>query len=322
MGIFTPPVNMYINGIAHYLPSRVLGNEHFARTCGITSDWIEERTGIIERRMCSENENTNTMAVQAVQRLNQQFEELPPYDLIIGATYSPYDTVFTLAHALQHHLLIPNIPTLSLSTACSSLLNAFEVAEGYFATGKASRALIIGSEHNTAYFDDTDKVSGPLWGDGAVAFSVSKDSISDCDLSVRYLKTGGAATQGKANSAVFLRPWEGGIGMPNGRDVFINACSFMQNESLELFKKLHLSVHDIDYFIPHQANLRISKHVASELGLPEHKLVLNTHKYGNTGCCGFGIGFSETMPVIRKGNRMLVVVFGGGYSFGAMLVQA
>jgi 3-oxoacyl-[acyl-carrier-protein] synthase-3 len=313
---------MYINSIARYVPAKVLGNEHFAQTCGISNEWIVERTGILERRMCPEGENTNTMGFEAVNSLIDKLGYKPAFDLIIGATYTPYDTVVTLGHYVQHHLGIANIPTLSVSTACSSILNAFEIVEGYFATGKATRALIVGSEHNTAYFDDTDKVSGPLWGDGAVAFSITKERQHDFDMEVKYIHTAGAATVGKATQAVYLRPWEGVFPMPNGRDVFIHACEFMYHECKRILEKFQLTIEDIDYFIPHQANLRISRHVAKELELPEEKLVLNTHKYGNTGCCGFGIGFAETLPSIQKGNKIMVAVFGGGYSVGSMFIQA
>jgi 3-oxoacyl-[acyl-carrier-protein] synthase-3 len=96
----------------------------------------------------------------------------------------------------------------------------------------------------------------------------------------------------------------------------------MYEQSIKTLQKFNLKINDIDFFIPHQANLRISKRVAEELQLPSHKLVVNTHKYGNTGCCGFGIGFSETLSQIKKGNRILVSVFGGGYSYGTMLVEA
>lgn len=314
---------MFINGIARYVPENVLTNDHFFQTSGVTDEWIRERTGIIERRKASENENANTMGLSAVKSLLGQLgEENPKFDLIVGATYTPYDTVVTLGHYIQHHLNIQDIPTLSISTACSSVLNAIEIAQGYFAMGKATRALIVGSEHNTAYSHDDDKVSGPLWGDGAVAISISKERLKENDLEIKYLTTGGAATVGKATESVYLRPYEGVFPMPNGRDVFINACEYMTRESKKVLEKFNLTIHDIDYFIPHQANLRISLHVAKELELPEVKLISNIERYGNTGCCGFGIGLAETYPKIKKGDKILVAVFGGGYSFGAMLIQA
>lgn len=317
---------MYINGVASYLPSKVLPNSFF-ETCGITDEWIKGRTGIEERRMCTEAENANTMGIEAVKNLltilKEDGEESPGqnFDLIIGASYTPYDTVATLAHQVQHFLKIPDVPTLYVSTACSSVLNAIEIAEGYFALGKAKRALIVGSEHNTGYVDLKDKVSGPLWGDGAVAFAISKERVKEGDLEIKHISTGGAAHTPKAIKAVYLQPIEHYFPMADGRDVFINACVYMERESRRVLEKFSLNVDQIDYYIPHQANHRISLHVVRELGMDESKLVANIQKYGNTGCCGFGIGVAETWNKFKKGDKILSIVFGGGYSFGAMYMQ-
>ncbi len=312
---------MYINGVASYLPSKVLPNSFF-ETCGITDDWIKGRTGIEERRMCAEGENANTMGIEAVKNLITLLkEDGQNFDLIIGASYTPYDTVATLAHQVQHFLKIPDVPTLYVSTACSSVLNAIEIAEGYFALGKAKRALIIGSEHNTGYVDLKDKVSGPLWGDGAVAFAISKERMNDGDLEIKHISTGGAAHTPKAIKAVYLQPIEHYFPMADGRDVFINACVYMERESRRVLEKFNLDVDQINYYIPHQANHRISLHVVKELGMNESKLVANIQKYGNTGCCGFGIGVAETWNEFKKGDKILSIVFGGGYSYGAMLME-
>lgn len=323
---------MYINGVATYLPSKVLPNSYFTDNCGITDEWIRSRTGIEERRICPEGENANTMGIEAVKNLLVQLKETgesfiddrtprKKFDLIIGASYTPYDTVATLAHQVQHYLQVPDVPTLYVSTACSSVLNAIEIAEGYFALGKATRALIIGSEHNSGYVDLNDKISGPLWGDGAVAFSISKEKLSDRDIQIKHISTGGAAHTPKATKAVYLQPIEHHFPMADGRDVFINACVYMERESRRVLEKFGLSIDQIDYYIPHQANHRISLHVIRELGMSEAKLVANIQKYGNTGCCGFGIGVAETWSKFKKGDRILSIVFGGGYSFGAMLME-
>ena len=169
---------MYINGVACYLPSKVLPNSYFTERCGITDEWIKSRTGIEERRICPPGENANTMGIEAVKNLLEQLgEDGKAFDLIVGASYTPYDTVATLGHQIQHYLQIADVPTLYISTACSSVLNAIEIVEGYFALGKATRALVVGSEHNSGYFDENDKISGPLWGDGSVAFSISKEKL-------------------------------------------------------------------------------------------------------------------------------------------------
>lgn len=313
---------MYINGVASYLPSKILTNSYFTEKCGVTDEWIKERTGIEERRICSEHENANTMGIEAVKNLLAQLnEDGKNFDLIIGASYTPYDTVATLAHQVQHFLGIPDVPTLYISTACSSVLNAIEIVEGYFALGKATRALVIGSEHNSGYFDENDKISGPLWGDGSVAFSISKERLNEGDLKIKHISTGGAAHTPKATKAVYLHPIEHDFPMADGRDVFINACIYMERESRRVLEKFNLSINQIDYYIPHQANHRISLRVVNQLGLDESKLIANIQKYGNTGCCGFGIGLAETWNKFTPGDRILSIVFGGGYSYGAMLME-
>jgi 3-oxoacyl-[acyl-carrier-protein] synthase-3 len=311
---------MYINGIGHYIPPRIVPNSFFSERCNVSDLWIEERCGVVERHRCAEHENTNTMGIAAVRDLLRQVDE-PPYDLIIGATYTPYDTVVTLAHSIQHSLGIDDVPTMTVTTACSSVLNAFEIVEGYFATGKASRALIVGSEQNSAYLDEQDAQSGPLWGDAAVAFDVSKSSAQESCLDVKYLHTGGAATISKATTAVYLRPNGSGIPMVHGADVFSNACAYMEREARRALDLMNWAISDIAYFVPHQANLRISLRVAKSLGLPKEKLVSNVERYGNTGCCGFGIGLAQTLPNIKEADKVIAVVFGGGYSYGCMLLE-
>jgi 3-oxoacyl-[acyl-carrier-protein] synthase-3 len=313
---------MYIHAVSHYVPSEVVGNEHFTRLNGLSSEWITERTGIQERRKAAPDENTNTMALEAVRRLFDKATIDPSQiDLIVGATYTPYDTIVTLAHVVQHNLGVPDIPVISVSTACSSLINAVEVVEGYFAMNKATLAVVVVSEHNTAYNNETDTVSGHLWGDGAAALLISKERISDEDMTIHTIITGGAATSGKATTGVMLKPLEQGVQMPHGRDVFINACLYMPKVSLQVLEKHNLTIDDVDYLIPHQANLRISMNVINTLKLPEAKLLSNIQKLGNTGCAGCAIALSENRAVFKKGQNIILTVFGGGYSFGAMLVE-
>ena len=138
-----------------------------------------ERTGIRERRKAAPGENANTMAVAATERV---LAAAPGFveglDLIVGATYTPHDTIFTLAHAVQLAVGVDDIPTISISSACSSLLNAVEIVEGYFALGKATRAIVVVSEHNTAYNNELDTMAGHLWGDGAAALLLSKERLA------------------------------------------------------------------------------------------------------------------------------------------------
>jgi len=313
---------MYINTLSHYLPSEVIGNEYFTNLNNLSSEWIVERTGIYERRKAAQGENTSTMAIEAVKSL---LEDNIPYskneiDLIVGGTYTPYDTIVTVAHAVQHHLALPDIPVVTISSACSSLLNAIEIVEGYFAMGKASKALVVVSDHNTAYYNESDTVSGHLWGDGASAMLISKERQSESDMQIKKLITGGAATSGKAVEAVVLRPNERGVIMPFGRDVFQNACIYMPKVSQQVLQACGLTINDLDYLIPHQANHRISLNVINTLGIPAEKLISNIQYLGNTGCAGCAIALSENRSRFVKGQNIVITVFGGGYSYGAMLV--
>lgn len=314
---------MYLHHVAAYLPAAVVANDHFTRLNGLSSEWIIERTGIRERRRAAEGENTNTMAIAAAQRLLREVPDLEAadIDLIIGATYTPHDTIVTLAHAVQHALGVADIPVVSISSACSSLLNAVEIVQGYFALGKARRALVVTSEHNTAYNNEQDTVAGHLWGDGAAALLLTAEPLAPTDLRVDEVITGGAATVGKATVAVTLKPLERDIVMPHGRDVFQYACQYMTQVTEQVLARHALTVNDLAWLIPHQANKRISDVVLRNTGLAPERLVSNVERLGNTGCAGAAIGLADTLPLLQPGDRVVVTVFGGGYSYGAMLLS-
>ena len=314
---------MYIHQVAAYLPDQVVSNEHFTNLNGLSADWIIERTGIRERRKAGPTENTNTMAIEATRRALAQAPAFPvaEVDLIVGATYTPHDTIYTLAHAVQRDLGVNDIPVVSISSACSSLLNAIEIVEGYFAMGKAHRAVVVVSEHNTAYNNEHDTMAGHLWGDGASTLLLTKERLAPTDLRMVEVVTGGAAVTGKADEAVTLKPMERGIVMPHGRDVFTHACQYMARVTRELLERQHLSLDSLTYLIPHQANLRITKNVLQQLGLPPERAVSNIERLGNTGCAGAAIGLGDTWAQLQPGNRVMITVFGGGYSYGAMLLE-
>nr|WP_262905013.1 ketoacyl-ACP synthase III [Hymenobacter pini] len=314
---------VYIHHVAAYLPANIITNEHFTRLNGLSHEWIIERTGIRARRKAGPGENTNTMALEATRRALAEGPAFPvaDIDLIVGGTYTPHDTIYTVAHAVQRELNVSDIPVVSISSACSSLLNAVEIVEGYFALGKARRALVVVSEHNTAYNNEQDTIAGHLWGDGAAVLLISKDRISDQDLSVQAIRTGGAGNVGKADQSVTLKPVERGIVMPFGKDVFMHACTYMTRVTQQILEQNSLGVDDVTYLIPHQANLRITKNVLQQLGLPEERGVSNIEELGNTGCAGAAIALATIWPQLQPGNHVVVTVFGGGYSYGAMLLQ-
>ncbi|MEO0897548.1 MAG: ketoacyl-ACP synthase III [Bacteroidota bacterium] len=314
---------MYLHHVAHYLPEVVVPNSYFTELNGLTDEWLVARTGIKQRVKAAPGENSHTMAVEAVKK---GLENLPypkdDIDLIVAATYTPFDTIATMGHLVQKALNKPHIPVVTISTACSSLLNAVEIAQGYMAMGKSKRALVVASDHNTAYAQIEDPKSGHLWGDGAVAYFLSDEPIEgQKNLEIVDLVTGGAACIGKGLEGVVLRPREGGLFMPHGRDVFIHAVQYMGEISRTLLDNHQLTIDDVDYFVPHQANFRISKKVAQDLNLPIEKVVSNIQTQGNTGAAGCGIAISQTWDSFQKGDTIINTVFGGGYSYGGMLLK-
>ena len=315
---------MFVNQISHYLPAEVVTNEHFRQLNGLSDEWIIERTGIRERRKAGPGENTNTMAIAATEALREGAPyALDTVDLIVGATYTPHDTIVTLAHAVQHYLNVSDIPVVSVSSACSSLLNALEIVQGYFAMNKARRALVVVSEHNTAYNNEHDTVAGHLWGDGASALLLSKEQAAETDMEVLDIITGGAATVGKATVGVTLMPVAGGIIMHNGRDVFQWACHYMAQVTRTIAERNGFQVQDINWLAPHQANLRIAQFVQQKLQLRDDQVYNNIERYGNTTAASIPIALSEAYGEgkIQPGDLVCMAAFGSGFTWGSALMK-
>ena len=196
---------MFINATGFYVPEEWVDNQHFLELNGLTSEWIEQRTGIRSRSKAKAEENINTMSMEAVRNALPKLPyDITDVDLIVSASYSPYDTVATAAHLAQHEFHIENAKALYLSSACSSFLNALEVVEGYFAMGKATKALILSADKNSAYYNETDPKAGHLWGDAAAAFFISKERVSEKDSEIVEVYTQGLGYLGKAPDAVHL----------------------------------------------------------------------------------------------------------------------
>jgi len=293
---------MYVNLISHYIPKQIIKNNYFKKVNGLSDEWILSRTGIKERRKALSHENTNTMAINAVQKtIGNLPYPIADIDLIVGATYSPFDTVVGLAHSIQNQFNISNAKAITVTSARSSFVNAVKIVNGYFAMDKAKKALVIVSEHNTAYSNEEDEQSGHLWGDGASAVFISKNKINESDIEIIDVITEGLGNVGKASEAVYLRPLNGGIKMPFGKDVFINANNYMVSVLTEILNKNNLTVNDLNYVIPHQANIRIIEHIRKELELSEEKMIVNIDKLGNTGCASTPIAFSQNQEKFKKG---------------------
>lgn len=313
---------MYINATGYYVPEERVDNQHFLALNGLTSEWIEQRTGIKTRSKAKPEENVNTMSMEAIRNALPNLPyDVTEVDLVVAASYSPYATVVSAAHLAQFEFQIRNAKALYLSSACSSFLNAMEVVEGYFAMGKASKALILGGDKNSAYANETNPKDGHLWGDAAAAFFLSKERIRETDAEVLEVYTQGLGYLPKAPEAVHLRPQEGGISMPEGRDVFVQACTYMPQNVLRLLENNHLTLDDLSYFIGHQANMRIMMNIAKQLNLPEEKILHNIEELGNTGSASSALVYAQNSHRFKQGDIVALTVFGGGYSTGACLIR-
>jgi len=314
---------MFINTASHYIPEEVVPNSYFLDKNGMDDETILRKSGIRNRRRASKDENTNTLGLSAVElAIDNLPYDIKEVDLIIGATYSPYDTVGTMAHVVQQKYNIEHAIVFTISSACSSFLNAVEIVEGFFASGKSKKALIINAEHNWAYNNEDDPISAHLWGDGASAVFMSKERVAATDHEVIDICTEGHAHVGRGPGGVCLKPNDGGIEMPDGRDVFYNAITFMSEKTDGILKKHGYRVANLDYLIPHQANIRIINKVAETLEFPLEKVVINMTEFGNTGAASSAIGYSQIFYDMKPKELAVVTVFGGGYSSGAMLVRA
>lgn len=313
---------MFINATGIYVPEERVCNSHFLKLNGLSEEWIEQRTGIKTRSKAKEEENINTMGLEAIKdaipKLPYKIEDV---DLIIAASYSPYDTVATAAHVIQHEYKIPNAKAFYLSSACSSFINALEVVEGYFALNKASKALIISADKNSAYYDETDPQSGHLWGDAAVVVFISKEKMRESEPQIIDIYTEGLGHISKGPNAVQLRPRHGGIIMLEGKDVFLQACTYMPKNVSYLLEKNGYTYDDLSYFIAHQANMRIMKNIAKQINLPDEKFLHNIEELGNTGSVSSALVFAQNIDKFKENDLIGITVFGGGYSSGACLIH-
>lgn len=304
------------------MPAERIPNEYFKSVNGLTPDWIEQRTGIKTRSKATGDENVDTMGIRAVEDAVRNLPyDIKNVDLIVAAHYCAYDTVATVAHKVQREFGINGAKAVYVSAACSSFINGLEVIEGYFASGKATKALLICSEQNTYYNNESDPKSGHLWGDAAVAYFVSKEQESEKDIRILDIYTEGLGDIGKGPAGVLLRPKEDGITMPDGRDVFIHACRYMiyaLNKSLE---NTGLKKDDINRFITHQANKRIVAQVAHQLDMGMDRFLNNIEELGNTGSASAPLVLAQNLELIEKGEKVALMVFGGGYSCGCFLIE-
>ncbi len=313
---------MFLNATGYYVPQTRIPNEYFLEVNGLTHEWIFQRTGIVTRSKATEEESMNMMCIQAIRNAIPSLPyDVKDVDLIVFASYTPTDTVATTAHVVQREFCIEKTKAFFLSSACSSAMNAMEIIQSFFATGKATKALLLSADRNSTYANESDPKAGHLWGDAAVALFFSKDRYTAKEAQLIDIDTQGLGHVGKGPGGVYLRPKNEGIQMPDGKDVFMQACIYIAKNAENILKKNGYSLNDLSYFIGHQANMRILSYVMKSLNIPEEKSLSNISELGNTGSVSSPLVFSQNQDKFRPGDLVCLAVFGGGYSAGACLFR-
>ncbi len=316
--------SIYINATGFYVPSKRVPNSYFAELYGKPEEWFTQRTGIRTRSRASEKETIDYMSIKAVENAMRTAPfSIREVDLVVFASYSPDDLVGTTAHRVQREFGIEGARAMYVSSACSSAMNAIEIVASFFTSGIASKALVIAADRNSTYSDDHDPAHGHLWGDAAVAYFLSTERGGAGDIEIVDIETRGLGNVGAGPDGVYLRPRTDGIGigMPNGRDVFNQACTWIERFTRDILERNGLDVASLDWFVSHQANLRIVSHVCGELGLPMEHTLNNIEELGNTGCGSSLLALAQHRDKLRPGDTVVVATFGGGYSVGAMLLR-
>ncbi|MBU0691367.1 ketoacyl-ACP synthase III [bacterium] len=320
-----------IAGTGHSVPDKILSNADLEKIVDTSDEWITTRTGIKERRMVSRGEKTSDYCIRAArQALNDAQVDPIELDLIILATISGDLRFPATALIVQNAIGAKKATAWDVSATCSGFLFGLYQAEMAIACGRAKKALIIGSEFLTPMNDWTDRTTCVLFGDGAGAVVLNDTSDERGILSITNGTNGdqcdllyciGAGTAGSFNSG---EPSDGEKYLRmNGNEVFKHAVRILYRTAIETVKLAGLEVADIDWLVPHQANIRIIQAVAERLNIPMEKVFLNIHKYGNTSSASVPIALNEARRdgIIKDGQVILSVVFGGGFTWGGAVVR-
>ncbi|WP_107838805.1 beta-ketoacyl-ACP synthase III [Metasolibacillus meyeri] len=309
-------MNAGIIGIGKYVPEKVVTNEDLEKILDTSDEWIRTRTGIEARRIAADNENTSDMAYKAalaaIENAGITAEQI---GLILVATVTPDQAFPTVACQIQEALGAKNAAAMDISAACAGFMYGLITAKQFVESGSYDYVLVVGVEKLSKIIDWQDRNTAVLFGDGASAAIVSKVSEGRGILS---FELGADGTGGK-----YLCLDERKAIAMNGREVFKFAVRQMGESAMNVVEKAGYNKEDVDYLIPHQANIRIMEAARERLGLPEEKMSKTIHKYGNTSAASIGISLVDDLEdgKIKDGDLIVLVGFGGGLTWGAVTLR-
>jgi 3-oxoacyl-[acyl-carrier-protein] synthase III len=318
-------VKSVIAGVGSALPKRVMTNHDMAKVVDTTHEWIVERTGIHARHIAGEGETTRTLAVDAARKaLDAAKLNASEIDLIVLATSTPDNTFPATATLVQADLGITQGAAFDVQAVCSGFVYALVTADSLIKAGQAKHALVIGSETFSRILDWTDRGTCVLFGDGAgaVVLSAAPDSDKRGILASKLRADGRYSDKLYVDGGPSTTQTVGHLRM-EGREVFKHAVTNIASVMEEVLATAGVAAKDIDWFVPHQANRRILEGTARKLGISEDRIVLTLDKHGNTSAASIPLAFDAAVRDgrIKPGQKVLLEAMGGGFTWGAVLVQ-
>ena len=323
-------INAVITGVGGYVPDYILTNDEISRMVDTSDEWIMTRIGVKERRILNEEGlGTSYMARKAVKQLMQRTGSNPDdIDLIVVTTSTPDYHFPSTASILCDKLGLKNAFAFDLQAACSGFLYLLEVGANFIRSGNYKKIILVGADKMSSMVDYTDRATCPIFGDGAAAVMM-EPTLEDVGVMDSILRTDGKGLP-------FLHMKAGGSVCPpsyftvdhkmhylyqEGRTVFKYAVSNMSDITATIAANNGLNKDNIDWVIPHQANLRIIDAVASRLEVPLDKVMINIQRYGNTSGATLPLCLWDYEKQLKKGDNLIFTAFGAGFTYGAVYVK-
>lgn len=305
--------NIGILSVGKYVPSKILTNKDLEEVVQTSDEWIRTRTGISERRIAEDDLKTSDMAyraaMEAITKVNISPEDI---GVIIVATATPDHSFPSVASTVQDRLGACNAAAFDLSAACTGFIYGVATAEQFLKSGTYKYALVIGAEKLSAITNWEDRNTCVLFGDGAGAV-VMGEATGKGIMSFELGSDGSGGKHLYANPEIVM----------NGREVFKFAVRQLGDTAIKSLEKAGLSKEDVDFLVPHQANIRIIDSARERLGLSKDKVSVTVNKYGNTSAASIPISLYDELEnkKIKKDNIVVLVGFGGGLTWGAITLQ-
>lgn len=320
-------IHARIAGIGSYLPEKALSNKDLEKMMDTSDEWIRERTGIKCRHIAADNETTGSMALEAARRaIEDAGASLDEIDLIVLGTATP-DKVFpSTACIVQRQLGIKGCPAFDVHAACSGFLYGFDLANRYIQTGGARKAVVIGSETLSRITNWEDRGTAVLFGDGAGA--VVLEACDEPGVMSTHIHADGEyeellhVRQGVSIGYDITRKGEAFIEM-QGNAVFRRAVATFDKIARETIEDLDGHIDDIDWFVPHQANMRIIQAAAKKLGLPMERVIATVDEHANTSSASIPLALDLAVKEgrIKRGDTLLFAAFGAGFTWGSAMLK-